>query len=196
MTAILQRIEPKYFAGVAVNPEKFLSDAARIINEVKAAQVVDNVTYTPLAERYDAKILFVERKGRLNNNAIATAKNVYDFLISDSRVERKFAADMEADAKVSVYAKLPRDFLIPTPPGNYNPDWAIVLGDKIFFLVETKGTVDPNQLRTVEDGKIKCARKHFAALDSGVAYEFVDSFAELAKKINRHIVTAPNISAD
>ncbi|MBR1806435.1 MAG: DEAD/DEAH box helicase family protein [Selenomonadaceae bacterium] len=192
VTAILQRIDSKTFDGFGRNPEQFLSEATRIINVAKSAQIVDNVTYTPLDECYDAKIFFVERKGRLNSNAIATAKNVYDYLIYDSGVEKKFAADMEADAKVSVYAKLPRDFLIPTPIGDYNPDWAIVFGDKIFFVVETKGSVDPNQLRGTENFKIDCARKHFAALGNEVAFEFVDSYATLVKKISLHAtVTAP-----
>ncbi len=192
VTAILQRINRETFDGFGRNPEKFLSEATQIINAAKSAQIVDNVTYTPLAERYDAKIFFVERTGRLNSNAIATAKNVYDYLIYDSNVEKNFAADMEADAKVSVYAKLPRSFLIPTPIGNYNPDWAIVFGDKIFFVVETKGTVDPNQLRGTENIKIDCARKHFAALGNEVAFEFVDGYDTLAKKISLHAtVTAP-----
>lgn len=183
VTQILQRINRETFDGFGRNPEKFLSEATQIINAAKSAQVVDNVTYTPLAERYDAKIFFVERTGRLNSNAIATAKNVYDYLIYDSNVEKNFAADMEAYAEVSVYAKLPRDFLIPTPIGNYNPDWAIVFGDKIFFVVETKGTVDEMQLRGTEKFKIDCARKHFAALGNEVAFEFVDSYATLAKKL-------------
>ena len=183
VTAILQRIKREIFDGFGRNPEKFLSEATRIINAAKSAQIVDNVTYTPLDEHYDAKIFFVERKGRLNTNAIATVKNVYSHLIYDSNVERDFAADMEAYAEVSVYAKLPRDFLIPTPIGNYNPDWAIVFGDKIFFVVETKGSDDPNQLRGTEKFKIDCARKHFAALGNEVAFEFVDSYATLAKKL-------------
>ncbi len=183
VTAILQRINRETFDGFGRNPEKFLSEATQIINAAKSAQIVDNVTYTPLAERYDAKIFFVERTGRLNSNAIATAKNVYDYLIYDSNVEKNFAADMEADAKVSVYAKLPRSFLIPTPIGNYNPDWAIVFGDKIFFVVETKGTVDEMQLRGTENIKIECARKHFAALGNEVAFEFVDGYDTLAKKL-------------
>ena len=194
VTEILQRIDSEIFDGFGRNPEKFLSEATRIINVAKSAQIVDNVTYTPLDESYDAKIFFVERTGRLNNNAIATAKNIYSHLIYDSNVEKNFAAALEADTKVSVYAKLPREFLIKTPLGDYNPDWAIVFGDKIFFVVETKGSIDPNQLRGTEKFKIDCARKHFAALGNEVAFEFVDGYATLTKKINRHVVTAPKIS--
>ena len=186
---ILQRVEPKYFAGVEVNPEKFLLDAARIINAVKNKQIIENLKYTVTDEHYDVRIFFLTEKGRLNVNAISTRKNIYSHLIfADSNVEKNFAENLEADEKVEVYAKLPPKFFIPTPFGNYNPDWAIVLrgGEKIYFVVETKGTSDELQLRDIEKNKIECAKKHFAALGNAVDYEMVGSFDEFLNKISRH----------
>lgn len=182
---ILRRVEPKLFDGFNANPERFLSDAAQIINGEKSWLFTENIRYTPLDEPHDAKIFFGERTAQLNVNAIPTTKNVYSHLIYDSTVEKNFAAELERDARVSVYAKLPPKFLIPTPHGNYNPDWAIVF-DKKFFVVETKGTSNKAGLSASERGKIDCAEKHFAALGDEVRYEFVKSFDELADKISRH----------
>lgn len=185
VTEILRRIKPETFAGVERNPEKFLADAVRIINDVKSAQLIKNIRYTLLDEHYDAQI-FGTLTGRLNDNATQTAKNVYDYLISDSNIEKKFAAEMDCDARVSVYAKLPREFLIPTPTGDYNPDWAIVFGDKIYFVFETKGTTDADKLPPEQKNKIECAKKHFAALGNEVRYDFGETFEDFLNKISRH----------
>lgn len=176
----------KNFATKKIDDEKFLLNAAKIIGEVKGAQLVDGITYTPLDEELSIKIFFGTRKGQLNVNAMKTAKNLYDHLIYDSPgVEKNFAAELEAADEVSVYVKLPQDFKIPTPLGNYNPDWAVVFRDKIYFVVETKGGDDPNQLRGVERGKISCAEKFFdATTDGSVQYRVKKNYADLRSELN------------
>lgn len=185
---ILQRIDSKVFDGLEINPEKFLTDAAKIINAVKAEQIAKNIKYTATDEHYDEKIFFGTRTGRLNDNALRTTKNIYSHVIYDSGIEKNFAEELEADANVEVYAKLPREFFITTPIGNYNPDWAIVLHDdeKKFLVVETKGTSDENQLREDEKIKIECAKKHFAALGNEIRYDFGETFEDFLNKISRH----------
>ncbi|ECH9276662.1 restriction endonuclease subunit R, partial [Salmonella enterica subsp. enterica] len=109
-------------------------------------------------------------KGQLGQNAIAVEKHIYDYVVTDSKIERAFAKELDTSKEVHIYAKLPRGFYIPTPVGDYNPDWAIVFkeGDvkHIYFIAETKGSLDSMELREVEKAKIECARRHFAKLNS------------------------------
>lgn len=175
---ILRKMTPRRF-----DAEKFLPEASKIINEVKAAQVADGISYTALAEHFDTKIFCATMTGRTGVNAIETAKNLYDHLICDSDVEKNFAAELEVAEEVSIYTKLPRDFYIPTPAGKYNPDWAVVIRDKIYFVVETKGSDDENQLRGVEKIKTDCAKKYFdATADGSAEYRVVKDFTELREK--------------
>jgi type III restriction enzyme len=120
----------------------------------------------------------------LDKNAIETKKHIYDHLITDSNVEREFAKELEGHKEVSIYAKLPKGFFINTPVGNYNPDWAIVFDEKdvkhVYFIAETKGSLDSLEFREVEKAKIECAKKHFSAIsDNTVKYDVVDSYDRL-----------------
>mgnify|MGYP003376511619 FL=1 len=112
-------------------------------------------------------------------------KNIYDHVIYDSVVERDFAIDAENDDDVVLYAKLPSAFKIDTPIGAYNPDWALVLntenGEKLYFVAETKGTENINDLKGSEKKKILCGRKHFEVIDSGIQYEVVKELKGLRK---------------
>ena len=80
----------------------------------------------------------------------------------------EFKAKVALEA-VKVYAKLPGWFQVPTPLGSYNPDWAVLIeidGDKrLYFVVETKGTLFTDALRATEQAKIDCGREHFKALE-------------------------------
>lgn len=114
--------------------------------------------------------------------------HVYDYVIADPNVERDLVEKLDKSAAVVVYAKLPRGFLIPTPVGNYNPDWAIAFknGDvrHIYFVAETKGSMSSLMLRGIEDAKIECARKFFDKIsrdaDEGrVKYDVVSDFSQL-----------------
>ena len=104
--------------------------------------------------------------------------------MAEKSVERKFAEDLDSTDEVCVYAKLPRQFTTPTPVGNYSPDWAIAFNKgsvkHIFFIAETKGTMESLQLRPIEKAKISCARKLFNEISTeNVVYHDVDSYQSL-----------------
>ncbi len=181
---ILSKIEPKVFAKYQYNPEEFIRRASNLINEEKATTIIDGITYNKTGDRYDNEIFTINNiDGRIGDNAFKVKKHIYDFLITDSDRERDFAKDLE-NGEVTVYAKLPSGFKIPTPVGNYNPDWAIVLDNKdfkyVYFIAETKGSMKTTELRGVEKAKIECARKHFKAIcKDNVKYDVVDSYESL-----------------
>lgn len=181
---ILSKIEPKVFAQYKYNPEEFIRKTCNLINEEKATTIIDGITYNKTEEKYDNEIFTLKNiDGRIGDNAIQVKKHIYDYLVTDSANERNFAKDLE-NGEIIVYAKLPNDFKIPTPVGNYNPDWAIVLDNKdfkyIYFIAETKGSMKSTELRGVEKAKIECAKKHFKALNrDDVKYDVVDSYQTL-----------------
>ncbi len=182
---ILAGVKETTFRLYRRNPEEFIVRAGRLINGQKAAAVIEKLTYSLQDETYDAD-LFTRNAvgGRLGKDAIPTVKHIYDYLVSDSGVERRLAGELDISSEVKVYAKLPSGFAIPTPFGNYNPDWAIAFDEgkvrHIYFVAETKGSLDSAQLREVERAKIECARKHFAMLSSlDVRYEVADSYDKL-----------------
>jgi len=128
-------------------------------------------------------------KGMLGDNALPVGKHVYDYVVTDSNMEKKFARDLEASREVCVYAKLPRGFFIPTPVGNYNPDWAIVFAENkvkhVYFIAETKGSMDSLELRKIEAAKIHCARKHFEKISSNsVKYGVVENYEKLLEIVS------------
>ena len=172
VVAILTGIRKEIFDQFKDNPEEFIIQAARLINEEKATVIIEHITYNVLEERHDMDI-FTEPtlKGRLDVNAMKTKKNLYDHLIYDSTNERKFAEE-------------PGGFYINTPVGKYNPDWAIAFYEgnvkHIYFVAETKGTMSSMNLRKVEELKKQCAKEHFKAISSDkVVYDVVDSYAAL-----------------
>lgn len=127
-------------------------------------------------------------KGRLDVNAMKVKKHLYDHIVYDSTNERTFAAELDTNSDVAVYVKLPDGFYISTPVGRYNPDWAIAFYEghvkHIYFVAETKGSLDSMQLRLIEESKIHCAREHFKAISSGnVVYDVVDSYKALLDKV-------------
>ena len=188
---ILKGIRPKTFYLFRKNPEEFILKASRIINEQKATVIIQHITYNLIDEVYDAKI-FTENtlKGTLGKDAVEAKKHIYDYVITDSEKEKEFAKELDASSEVCVYAKLPRGFFIPTPVGDYNPDWAIVFNEDkvrhIYFVAETKGKLESLQFDTrgIEEAKIRCAKKHFEKIaNSTVKYEVVDSYEKLMDKV-------------
>ena len=184
---ILKGISRVKFNMFRENPEEFIARTIRLINEEKAAMIVDDVVYNQTAGTYDATI-FTAEKNKDFSKAYQAKKNVQNYVFVDGTaeksIERKFAEDMDLDDKVVIYAKLPRGFQIPTPVGNYAPDWAIVFKrgtvKHIFFVAETKGTMESLNLRPIEQAKIKCAAKLFKTLSSkDVVYHDVDSYQHL-----------------
>lgn len=188
VTAILKGVDSGTFGRYRQNPEQFISQAARLIGEQKADVVIERLTYDTLAERYEADI-FTANQAKLDFSQAGEKlqKHIYDYVVTDSTVERDFVGELDISSEVAVYAKLPRGFSIPTPMGNYNPDWAIAFESgsvkHIYFIAETKGTLSTMELKGVENRKIEAARKFFATLaerqSASVKYGVVDSYNAL-----------------
>lgn len=187
--AILQGIQPAVFAQFKDNPEEFISKAAQLINDQKATAIIEHITYDVLDEQYGTDIFTDPTvKGKLGVNAMRAKKHLYDHIVYDSSNERDFATDLDTNKDVAVYVKLPDGFYISTPVGHYNPDWAIAFYEgsvkHIYFVAETKGSMNSMQLRLIEESKIHCAREHFKAISNGnVVYDVVDSYTSLMEKV-------------
>jgi len=185
VAAILKGIREETFLLFRKNPEEFIRRAAKLINEEKATTVIRSISYDLLNETYDADIFTRNTlRGQLGRDAVPVERHIYDYLVTDSGNERRFARDMDVSDDIHVYAKLPRGFFISTPVGEYNPDWAIVFKEQnvkhIYFVAETKGSMSSMDMRGVEEAKIECARKHFAALNTErLKYDVVDSYEHL-----------------
>ena len=185
---ILKSIRIDTFHNFKVNPESFIKGVSNIINSEKASTLVNNITYSKIDKSYDDDIFTINNfKGSLVENILEVKKHIYDYVKTDSKIERTFAKDLES-GEVIVYAKLPSGFKIPTPVGNYNPDWAIVFDtDKfkyVYFIAETKGSMETLQLKAIEQMKINYAKKHFEALGhSDIKYDVIDSYQSLKDKI-------------
>ena len=186
---IVAGVRPAVFAMLQNNPEEFIAKAIRLINEEKAAMIVEEITYNRTEGVYDSAIFTAEKNSDFSR-AYHAKKNVQSYLFADGyakdgkSVERRMAEKMDTADEVCVYAKLPKGFHIPTPVGNYSPDWAIAFNKgmvkHIFFIAETKGTMESLQLKPIEQAKIKCAKKLFASLsDDDVVYHEVDSYQSL-----------------
>lgn len=186
---ILSGISPAKFALFRKNPEQFIINSAMLINEQKATTIIERITYNSISDTFDASIFTRNNmKGNLGVDAVVAKKHIYDFVLTDSNVEKKFAMDMDTGKEVYVFAKLPRGFFIPTPVGEYNPDWAIVFNEgevkHIYFVAETKGTMDSMELREVEKAKIHCAKKHFESIStSNLKYEVVNNYEKLLEMV-------------
>jgi len=181
---ILKGIRPMKLAMFQNNPEEFIRNVVKIIKEQKATMIVEHISYNLIEGKYDSSIFTQEKHSQNISKAYSAQKHIMDYVFSDSDGERKFASALDGAPEVCVYAKLPRSFQIPTPVGNYAPDWAIVFKNgevkHIFFIAETKGSLDSMELRGVEKAKIACAKKLFNETSSGrVKYNAVANFEEL-----------------
>ncbi|MBR5651144.1 MAG: DEAD/DEAH box helicase family protein [Bacteroidales bacterium] len=178
---ILKKIRPSKLAMFRNNPEEFIKNVSRIIRNEKATMIVEHIQYDRIDQTYDSDIFTQEKHTQNVSKSYSSKKHIMDYVFTDSDGERTFAKDLDAATEVCVYAKLPRSFQIPTPVGNYAPDWAIAFNDgtvkHIFFIAETKGSMDSMQLKKVEDAKIGCAEKLFNDLStSKVRYHKVDNY--------------------
>lgn len=186
---ILQGIQPSVFSQFKDNPEEFIIKAAGLINDEKATAIVQHITYDVLDEKYDTDIFTdPDIKGKLDQNAMKAKKHLYDHIIYDSDNERKFALKLDVCNDVAVYVKLPDGFYISTPVGKYNPDWAIAFYKgtvkHIYFVAETKGSMDTMELREVEKAKIHCAEEHFKAICPGeVVYKMINGYDQLLNEV-------------
>ncbi|MBF4570490.1 DEAD/DEAH box helicase family protein [Plantibacter sp. VKM Ac-2880] len=191
--AILTGASPETFAKFKQNPEQFITEAARIINEQKATVIVEHLAYDPLDDRYDDSIFTESQTAQdLSKAGDKLNKSVYEYVVTDSKVERSFVTELDTSDEVVVYSKLPRGFFIPTPVGDYNPDWAIAFREgsvkHVYFIAETKGSMSTLQLKGIEQAKVECARRFFASINSrpdnaGVKYDVVDSYDSLLQLV-------------
>ena len=192
VAAILKGIRASTFMMFRHNPEEFIAKAIRLIREQKATMIVEHITYDQIDGSYDSSIFTAEKHGKSLEDAFRASKAIQDYVYTDGTadksIERQFVESLDGSAEVNIYAKLPRGFSIPTPVGHYSPDWAIVFHEgkvrHIYFVAETKGTMDTLNLRPIEKAKIDCARKLFSTLSNGmVTYDHVDNYQQLLNKV-------------
>ncbi|MBK8464364.1 MAG: DEAD/DEAH box helicase family protein [Chloracidobacterium sp.] len=186
---ILGGVNNAVFQQYKTNPEDFISKASTFINEQKATMIVEHLAYDPVAEKYDTDIFTQDNaKQNFSQAGDKLKRHVYDYVFTDSKLERAFVTDLDTSEEVVVYAKLPKGFSIPTPVGDYNPDWAISFKEgmvkHVYFVAETKGSLSSMNLRKIEQSKIDCARKFFAKITSEqVKYDVVDSYSKLIQLV-------------
>lgn len=193
VATILHGTRPDTFEKFKQNPEQFIIEAARLIREQAAATMVEHIEYDILDDRYDTSIFTENQTAQDLSKAVHTPnKNVYEYVLDDSQVERDFGAALDISQEVSVFTKLPRGFKIPTPLDDYNPDWAIAFQEgtvkHVYFVAETKFSLSSLELRGAEKAKIDCANKLFEKLDQvagtpGVRYRGVTSYDHLLQLV-------------
>ena len=188
VAAILKGISPHKLLMFRNNPEEFISKIVKLIKDQKATLTVEHISYNEIEGEYDSSIFTAGKISQSFDKAFKSNKAIQDYIftddLSEDSVEKRFATDLEEAKEVSVYAKLPKDFCIPTPVGDYSPDWAIAFYEgtvkHIYFIAETKGSMDSLQLRPVESAKIACAKKLFNEISTNdVKYHEVDSYKTL-----------------
>lgn len=189
ITMILKNMNKAVFSQFRTNPEDFIAKSIRLINEQKATMIVEHLTYDPLDETFESNIFTQDKRQYDFAKAYKANRHIYDYVFTDSNNERKFVEKLDRADEVVVYAKLPNGFSIPTPVGNYNPDWAIAFKEgtvkHIYFVAETKGSMSSMELRAVEKAKIDCARKFFTNITSDqVKYDVVDSYDKLMEVVH------------
>ncbi|MFP8778113.1 type III restriction-modification system endonuclease [Hydrogenophaga sp. RWCD_12] len=190
---ILKGMNVAVFAQFKTNPESFIAEAIRLINEQKATVIIEHLAYDPVEDKFDLDIFTAGlTKQDFSKAGDKLQRHIYDYVLTDSNIERQFVKELDTSGDVVVYAKLPRGFLIPTPVGDYNPDWAISFKEgavkHVYFVAETKGTMSSMELREIERTKIKCARKFFDDINQKFApeqvrYDVVDSFGKLMELV-------------
>lgn len=155
--------------------------------------IIEKLEYNEVEQRYETNIFTAAQTGQDFSRATEKLKNhIYDYCMTDSGTERRFVEELDTSSEVVVYAKLPRGFLIPTPVGDYNPDWAISFKKgsvkHIYFVAETKGSMSSMKLREIERTKIDCARRFFDEVNTNLAaeqvkYEVVTDFTKLLEVV-------------
>lgn len=183
VATILSKIRPLKFGMYKANPEEFIRKVTRLILEQKATIIVEHISYNRIEGKFDSDIFTQEKHGTIDH-AFEGKKSIVDYVFTDSEGEREFVGQIDTAKEVAVYAKLPKGFHIPTPVGNYSPDWAVAFQEgevkHIYFVAETKGSMSSMDLREIEKGKIACAEKLFFQIStSNVKYGKVYSFETL-----------------
>lgn len=203
---ILKGIADKTFSLFKENPEEFIAKTAKIIREQKASMIVEHIAYNKTDETYDTSIFTQEKTIKSLDRAYQAKKHILEYVLTDGAAsgtfadgtenapkdnnEIRFAKELDSAEEVAVYAKLPRDFKIPTPVGDYTPDWAIAFEKgtvkHVFFIAETKGSLDTLDLRPIEKAKITCAKKLFNELStSKVRYHEATNYQNLLEVMGK-----------
>lgn len=173
------------------NPETFLEKATEIIKNNRHALAIDGISYIKLdGQEYYAQEIFDTEEfiANLDRNAVKVDHSVYDYIVYDSSsIERPFAVALDNDPDVKMFFKIPDRFKIETPIGTYNPDWAVYLTrngeEKLYFVLETKGSTSFMDLRTREQLKIHCGKKHFEALDNGIELQVATDWIQVKQTL-------------
>jgi type III restriction enzyme len=171
------------------NPQRYVDEAIKIIKNTMSHFIIDGIKYEKLDNEFYGQELFDtnELKVHFKDGMIESKKSPYTYVVDDSNIEKNIAERFEASSNVKVYAKLPSWFKIDTPIGSYNPDWAVLYekdgNEKLYLVVETKGTLFAEELREKEKAKIECGKKHFKAI--GLKHEMIqtNSFDNLEDRI-------------
>ncbi len=173
------------------NPQKFIDETIQIIKRTMRRFIVVGIKYHKIDDDYYwAQEMFEDKElyGYLSKNMIEAKKSVYTHIVYDSDIESQFAEAFERSDNVKVYAKLPIWFKIATPLGEYNPDWAVLIEkngeEKLYFVIESKGSLFTDALRPIEKAKIDCGKEHFKALNSNVEFKVANNFTVLTDTIS------------
>lgn len=184
---ILKNIGGNFIKKFAINPQSFIKTLCDVINKIKIKFTKENISYKTTKLTHSFSIFKAENIYR-NDNIQEFKKSLQNYIQLDSNIEKRFAEDLSNSKNITVYTKLPKKFKIPTPIGNYTPDWAIVFENdfkkQIYFVVETKGTTNPNQLRQNEKYKIDYAKQLFKFIkdtnkNKTIKYEICDSLRSI-----------------
>lgn len=174
------------YGELEINPQMFLDNVVGAIQRTLNSLLVEGVQYERInGQAYEMSLFrFEEIETYLSNlfQVSDTEKTLFNYVPVDSAIESEFARDCEADSNVKFFFKLPRAFKVPTPIGNYVPDWAIVFenDNRVYFVSETKGTLNRQMLREVERMKIECGERHFALFkEAGVEYRLAVTTKDL-----------------
>jgi type III restriction enzyme len=195
LARILQGIELDSFEQYSRNPEEFIIKTSHLINEQKATQIIEHISYNPTDEKYSSSIFTESVKLSYPPLGEPLKKHIYDYVATDSQIEKDFANSLESsDDGVVVYAKLPKAFFIATPVGNYTPDWAIAFEEDtvkhVYFIAETKGSLSSMELRKIEECKIKCAEKFFEKITNNAAkkvkYAVISNYSDLLQLVMKN----------
>lgn len=172
------------------NPQKFIEQVAAIIKNQMRIFIVDGIKYQKIGYlNCYAQEIFKENElyGYLEKNMLESKKSVFDHIVYDSDIEADFASKLELSKDVKVYAKLSGWFKIDTPLGSYSPDWAVLVEtdnqQRLYFVVETKGSRFSEALRESEKAKIQCGREHFKALKNDIDFMMADNYSTFSEKI-------------
>ncbi len=173
------------------NPQMFIEQLSEVIQNNCYQLDIDGISYQRLAgEDYYVQEIFEteELMANLDRNAVEVNKSVYDYVVYDSStIEKPFAVALDSDPDVKLFFKIPERFKIQTPIGTYNPDWAVYLTkngeEKLYFVLETKGSTSLFDLRPREQLKIHCGKKHFKALDSDVEMQVASKWDDFKSTI-------------